>query len=153
MLTKRKSRQKFNARSLAAIGVVLVAVLSIGIWKFSNKAEPDEWQFYVSVHVGNQSQGDPETQTVIIDGLKPRDAWTVFRMTSVCDFNGPSANVERYMTGMSQQPEVLQMERSKEDIIYVRLSQPLSGYALTDFGNFMLEGLMANGLNDCGNTV
>lgn len=148
-----KHKPKYNTRRLVGIGVMVIAMLGIAGWKLSSNASSEDWQFYVSVHYGDSSLSNEETKTVVVDGLTSNNSWSVFRITSVCDFSGPTAQIEQYMVGMSEQPEVLQMEHPAPDVIIVKLRKPLQGRALTDFSNFMLEGVAQMGLNNCGSTV
>lgn len=150
MPTKHKPKRKFSNRSLVTIGAIILAMSCIAGWRINSKASADDWQFYVSVHYGNPSQGEPETKTMNVDGQKTNGTWTVFRLTSVCDFSGPAADMQQFLNGMSEQPEVRRIERTTPNVIMVDLREPLSGPALTDFSNFMMQGVAATGLNNCG---
>jgi hypothetical protein len=135
------------------IGVIVIALLGIAGWKLSSNAASQDWQFYVSVHYGDSSLSNEETKTMVVDGQQSNDSWSVFRLTSLCDFSGPTADLEQYMIVMSEQPEVLQMEHPTSDVVLVKLQEPLHGAGLTDFSNFMLRGVAETGLNNCGSTA
>ena len=148
-----KHRSKFNTRRLVGIGVIVIALIGAAGWKLNSNASSEDWKFYVSVHYGNPSQGDPETKTMVVDGRQTNNAWTQFRMTSVCGFSGPTADMREFLIGMSEQPEVRMIERKTPSVILVTLREPLSGAALTNFSNFMLQGMAETGLNNCGSTA
>lgn len=146
-----KHKPKYNTRRLVGIGVIVIALLGFADWKLSSHASSEDWKFYVSVHYGDTSRNNEETKTMVVDGRMSDGSWSVFRMTSLCDFGGPTADLEEFMNVMSEQPEVLQLEHPTPSVVLVKLEKPLKGAGLTDFSNFMLRGVTETGLNNCGN--
>lgn len=147
-----KHKPKYNTRRLVGIGVIVIALLGFAGWKLSSShASSEDWKFYVSVHYGNTSSSNEETKTMVVDGRMSDGSWSVFRMTSLCDFGGPTADLEEFMNVMSEQPEVLELEHPTPSVVLVKLEKPLKGAGLTDFSNFMLRGVTETGLNNCGN--